>query len=170
MTISVEDRKAAIKRALVRLADLCGDAGGVRFGAADLVEASPLGTTIGELEEARLVEQVVFSSNPEPYALTMEGWFQAQRISGRFDSEEFHRRRGRLCAAMKRAVDGRQDMALLDCRQLAKDAELPEGWVWNVFEAQVLHRLDSKHRYRMRFEDGAVWVPATFGQEPVDLG
>jgi hypothetical protein len=34
----------------------------------------------------------------------------------------------------------------------------------------VLHRLDSKHRYRMRFEDGAVWVPATFGQEPLDLG
>jgi hypothetical protein len=70
---------------------------------------------------------------------------------------------------MKRAVDGRQDMALLDCRKLARDADLPEGWVWNVFEAQVLHRLDPKRRYLMRFEDGLVWVPATFGQEPVDL-
>jgi hypothetical protein len=87
MTICVEERKAAIKRALVRLADLCGDANGIRFGAADLVDASPLGTTISELQEARLVKQVVFSSNPEPYALTVEGWFQAQRISGRFDSE-----------------------------------------------------------------------------------
>ena len=169
MTISVEERKAAMKRALVRLADLCGDASGIRFGAADLVEASPLGTTIAELQEAGLVELVVFLSNPEPYALTTEGWFQAQRVSGRFDSEEFHERRGQLCAAMKRAVDGREDLALIDCRGLAREAGLPEGWVWNVFEAQVLYRLDSKQRYRMRFEDGVVWVPATFGQEPVEL-
>jgi len=56
MTIGVEDRQAAIKRALVRLADLCGDASGIRFGAADLVEASPLGTTVSELEEARVVK------------------------------------------------------------------------------------------------------------------
>ena len=42
---------------------------------------------------------------------------------------------------------------------------LPGGWVWNVFEAQVLHRLDSKRRYQMRFEDGIViWVPATLGR------
>jgi hypothetical protein len=150
----------------VRLADLCGDGSGIRFGVADLVE---LGTTMDELEEANFVEQVVFSSNPEPYAMTMEGWFQAQRVSGRFDSEEFHRRRGRLCAAMKRAVVGRHDATLVDYRKLAQDADLPEDWVWNVFEAQVLPRLDSKRRYRMRFEDGLVWVPATFGQEPVEL-
>jgi hypothetical protein len=169
MTISVGDRKAAMKRVLVRLADLWGDERQVKFGPADLVEASPLGTTIDELEDAGLVKLVLFLSNPKPYVLTTEGWFKAHQVSGRFQSEEFHQRRGRLCAAMKRAVQERDDVALLDWRDLAQDADLPGGWVWNVFEAQVLHRLDSKRRYRMRFEDGIVWVPATFGQEPVDL-
>jgi hypothetical protein len=65
MTISAEERRAAMKRVLVRLADLCGDEREIKFGEADLVEASPLRTTIGGLEEAKLVEQVVMSSNPE---------------------------------------------------------------------------------------------------------
>jgi hypothetical protein len=169
MTIHVTDRAAAVKRALVRLAALCGDGRSIRFGEADLVEAAPLRTTLHELQDAGLIRQIVFSSNPEPYILTLEGWHQAQRISGRFDSEEFQRRRGRLCAAMKLAVDGRDDVVIIDYADLAHRAELPEGWVWNILEAQVLKRLDPKGRYLIRFEDGNVYVPATFGQEPVEL-
>jgi hypothetical protein len=84
------------------------------------------------------VEQKKMSSNPEPWCLTTEGWFQAQRVSGRFDSENFQKRRGRLCAAMKRAVDGRRDHSAVGLPELAQAAELPEGWVWNVSEAQAL--------------------------------
>jgi hypothetical protein len=170
LTISVEDRSAAITRALVRLAELCGDARNLWFGEADLVAAAPLGTTIAELVDAGFVELKVMLSNPAPYVLTTEGWFQSQRVSGRLDSPDFHRRRGRLCGAMKRAVEGRQEMALLGCCALAQAAELLEGWVWNVFEAQVLYRLDAQGRYSMRFdEDGTVWVPVTFGQEPARI-
>lgn len=75
MTISVADRKAAMQRVLVRLAELCGDYRRLRFGPADLVPANPLPTTLAELEEAHLVKLVVFESGPEPYALTDEGWF-----------------------------------------------------------------------------------------------
>jgi hypothetical protein len=124
---------------------------------------------VAELEEARFVEQIAFSSNPNPYALTLDGWFEGQRVSGRFESEQFDLRRGRLCAAMKDAVKGRREEQFLECAKLAARAGLPEGWVWNVLEAQVLYRLDPKGRYHVRFENGFVYVPVTFGQEPVDV-
>jgi hypothetical protein len=169
MTIGVADRRAALKRALVRLAELCGDARSIRFGETDLLEASPLRTTIDELQDAGFIEQIAFSSNREPYALKMKGWFQAQRLSGRFDCDEFQKRRGRLCAAMKHAVNSRRDEAIIDCSDLANAVVLPDGWVWNMLERQVLHRLDPKGRYLVRFEDGNIYVPATFGQEPATL-
>jgi hypothetical protein len=167
VTISVADRKAAMQRVLVRLAELCGDYRRLRFGPADLVPANPLPTTLAELEEAHLVKLVVFESGPEPYALTDEGWFQAQRAAGHFDSAAFNDRRARVRAAMKRAVVGRRDDALLRWDELASTSEVPEGWLWNILKCGVLHRLDRKRRYWMRFEDGVLHVPATFGQEPV---
>jgi DNA-binding Lrp family transcriptional regulator len=167
VTIDRDTRDAAATRALIRLADLCGDARGLRFGEADLIAASPLRTTLAELEEAGYIRQIVFSSNPNPYTLTRDGWLESQRVSGRLESDEFHQRRGRLCAAMKRAVDGRHREAILDCAELAQEAGLPEGWVWNILEGQVLHSLDSLNRYAVRFEDGLIYVPSTFGQEPI---
>lgn len=167
MTINVDERKAAMLRALCRLADLCGDASGIDFGDKDLAPAEPLRTTLDELKGAGLIAQVVSLSNPEPFALTLEGWFTAQRVSGRFDSAEFHARRGRVCAAMKQATAGRNESAILDWRELAEAADVPDGWLWNVLDAQVLYRLDNKGRYWVRFEDGCVWVESTFGQEPV---
>jgi len=169
MTISVADRKAAIQRVLVRLAEVCGDARNIRFGPADVAPAAPFPTTLDELEQARLIEQIVFSSNPEPYVLTLDGWYEAQRAAGLLDSNAFHERRGRVCAALKGAVAGRRDDALLRWDELAAIAGVPEGWLWNILEGQVLHRLDSRDRYWVRFEDGIVYVPTTFGQEPVDL-
>ena len=169
MTIPIEERKAAIERVLMRLAELCGDERGIRFGEADILEASPERTTINELQERDLVKQVVMSSSAEPYVITTRGWFEAQRVSGNFDSDEFHRRQGRLCAAMKQAVNDRRDVALVNWRELAQAADVPPGWLWNVFEAQVLYLLDAKERYRLRFEDGIVWIPPTFGQESFEL-
>ena len=67
---------------------------------------------------------------------------------------------------MKRAVDGRHREAILDSAELAQSAGLPEGWVWNILEGQVLHRLDPLRRYSVRVENGLVYVPSTFGHEP----
>jgi hypothetical protein len=151
---------------LQHLAALCGDARGISFGEADLIDAAPLRTTMQELQDAGSVELRTFLSDPYPYALTIEGWFKAQHVSGRFDSPEFDDRRGRLCAAMKRAVPDRTEMALLTPDELAQAAGLPEGWVWNIFEANVLYRLDSHGRYRVRFENGLIYIPTTFGHTP----
>jgi hypothetical protein len=170
MTISVDERQEALKRALVLLAELCGDFKSVRFGEQDLKPASPLRTTLSELKDAGLITQIaMLGTSQSPYMLTLNGWFEAQRVSGRFDSDEFNERRGRLCAAMKKAVAGRHQREILDWRALAKLAELPPDWVWNVLDAQVLNRLDSRDRYYVRFERGNVWIETTFGQEPVSL-
>jgi len=136
MTIDVEDRRAALKRALVHLAELCGDEKGIRFGEENLVPAKPLRTTLSELREAGLAEQIVqLGSSKEPYLLTLDGWFTAQKVSGRFGSAEFDARRGRVCAAMKAVTAGRHERVLLDWRKLAAAAEVPAGWLWNVFDA-----------------------------------
>ena len=135
MTIDIGDRKAAVRRALVRLADLCGDARGIAFGEADLVPASPLPNTVAELEAAGYVKVIAFLSDPHPYALTLAGWLAAQRASGRLESEQFNDRRGRLCAALKATVKGRDHEVILEWRELAELAGLSEGWVWNILKA-----------------------------------
>ena len=65
MTVSAEDRKSAIKRVLIRLAELCGDERGITFGETTLAEVSPLRTTIDELRERGLAKLIVMLSNPE---------------------------------------------------------------------------------------------------------
>lgn len=170
MTIDVGDRTAAMKRALALLGNLCGDFMGLRFAEADLLPASPLRTTLAELKAAGLVRLAVQpGSSPNPFELTLDGWYEAQKASGRFDSDEFHQRRGRVCAAMKKATAGRNQRVIIDWRKLAAESNVPVGWLLIIFKAQVLYRLDSKGRYEVRFEPPDVWIEPTFGQEPADL-
>jgi hypothetical protein len=163
VTISASEREAAVIRVLQRLAELCGDERSVSFGTQDIEAARPLRTTIIEMKEQGLIKQVVMLSSPQPYMLTLDGWFEAQQVSARFDSDEFRKRKGRLCATMKAAVDGRDVTALMDWRELAEAANVPRGWLWNLLETQVLYQLDPKGRYRLRFEQGIVWITPTFG-------
>jgi hypothetical protein len=65
---------------------------------------------------------------------------------------------------------GRNERAIVDWRHLATEANVPADWLLNVLEAQVLHRLDPKGRYHVRFEPSNVWIEPTFGQEPVEFG
>jgi DNA-binding PadR family transcriptional regulator len=169
VTISVEKRKAAMERVLIRLAEMFWDAPRGWFGDADLAGTSPLTTTLGELEDKGWVEVVVYMSNAKPYELTKSGWYNAQRIAGRFETDEFAERRGRLCAALKGPVKGRREEAIMDCGEIAQAANIPEGWVRNVLEGQTLFLLDQERNYLVRFEDGMVTVPSTFGQLHVRL-
>ncbi len=170
MTLDVEERKAALVRVLKRLAEACADHKSIRFGEQDIAPASPVGTTLDELKDAGLIKQVAqFGSSEVPYMLTLSGWYKAQQVSGRFDSAEFNERRGQLCAAMKKFVAGRHERAIVHIDRLVAEAGLPFDWVWNMLEARVLHRLDPKGRYNVRFENRNVWIEPTFGQEPIDF-
>ena len=158
-----------MRRVLVRLSEMFWDERRGTFGEVDLVGTSPLATTLAEMQDKALCKLIMFLSNPQPYELTTHGWFTAQRVAERFDTDEFDGRRARLCAALKDAVKDRRDEALLDFREVAQRASLPVGWVWNVLEAQTLYQLDPHGRYWLRFEEGIVFVPTTLGQVEVSL-
>lgn len=107
ITADTEVRTAAARRVMILLAELSRDSQGFRFGELDLIPAEPLATTLAELKSQQLVELAVQNS-PQPWRLTLNGWLCAQRVAGYFDSDAFNERRGRLCAAMKKMVKGRQ--------------------------------------------------------------
>jgi hypothetical protein len=170
VTISVEERAAAMRRVLVRLSEEFWDNPRGFFGNVDLANAAPLATTVAEMEGKGLCRLAMFLSNPRPYELTCSGWFEAQRIAGRFETADFNERRARLCAALKGAVKGRSNDAVLTISELAQLASVPEGWVLNVLEAQTLDNLSPQHGYGLQVLDrGAVIVPTTFGQIEVTL-
>lgn len=170
MTLSVDDRREALRRAGVWLANECGDHKSIRFGEDDFALAQPLRTTIGELKDAGYIKQIAqLGSSTTPFMLTLAGWVKAQELSGRFASDEFNERRGRLCATLKQFVAGRHARAIVHIDHVVAQSSLPFDWVWNMLEANVLHRLDPKGRFDVRFEGRNVWIDLTFGQEPVDL-
>jgi hypothetical protein len=167
VTISEPKRKAAITRVLVRLAEKFWDEQRGYFGDADLDGTSPLGTTLDEMKDMRWIELVHFlPGNSQPYALTVRGWSQAQDVAGHFKTDDFADRRGRLCAALKATIKlkGRGDESMVDYREVALAAAVPDGWVWNILESQTLVSLDFDRNYNVRFEGGNVTVPSTFGQ------
>jgi hypothetical protein len=135
-----------------------------------LAQAKPLQTTIADLKDSGYIKQVAqFGSSDVPFLLTLEGWFKAQEVSGRFASAEFDERRGRLCATLKGFIAGRHARAIVHIDRVVAESGLPFDWVWNMLEARVLRRLDPKGRFDVRFESRNVWIEPTFGQEPIDL-
>jgi hypothetical protein len=97
MTISVEDRKAAIQRVLLRLSEMYWESPPGFFDEADLQDTALFETTLTEMREAFLLEE-----HPPLYRLTAHGWFMSQRQVGRFETPEFEHRRGTLCKVPKR--------------------------------------------------------------------
>jgi hypothetical protein len=170
MTLDVEERRAAIVRALVWLANECADHKSIRFGEQELSAATPLRTTLAELKDAGFVKQIAqHRSSASPFMLTLDGWYAAQEVSGRFTSTEFDLRRGRLCATLKKFVAGRRERSIVHIDHVVTESALPFDWVWNMLEARVLYGLDPRGRYDVRFENRNVWIEPTFGQEPADL-
>jgi hypothetical protein len=124
MTLSPAERRAAIDRVLTLIAERWGDADLLfHLGARTIAAARPMRTTLEELKDKGYIKRAV-SGDDEPYELTPEGWFEAQKVSGRFASAEFDERRARLFSAMKRLVDGRDREVLVGWRELA-EARLP---------------------------------------------
>ena len=57
----------------------------------------------------------------------------------------------------------------MDCAEVAELAGLPEGWVRNVIETRTLFALQPRRGYYLRYQNGLVYVPSTFGQVEVTL-
>ena len=74
-----------------------------------------------------------------------------------------------MAAALKQVVKGRELDGFTVLKDLASAAELPDGWVWNAVQGNLLDlRFPSSGFYLRGFEDGIgchLQVPRTFGLE-----
>jgi hypothetical protein len=127
-----------------------------------------LQTTLYELQGKGWVHVQEYFGGRD-YVLMKLGWFEAQRISGYFEIPEGMERLSRLLAALKDAVKGRREKALVECEEIALAANLPEEWVRNMVESQALACLHPERSYWLSVDDGLIAVPPTFGQEIVEL-
>jgi hypothetical protein len=165
MTLSERDRLANLEAALSLMMEEVGDK------AIDVTLFDPKAATFGgiyqttwkDLERRRWVE-----GHREKYRLTGRGWIRALQRLG----TQFVERLRRLAGTLKYYVKGRNNDEVVALSEVARDANLPEGWVFNVIEVNLLDKLSRKFR-----ASGATWsekgrlvlIPCDFGIDPVDI-
>jgi len=96
------------------------------------------------------------------YQLTGSGWLEAFKCTGQLDTPEFKERFGRLNAVLKRLVDGRKQEAFAQTQEVAAQARIPEGWLYNVLESRIWEQ--EQHRRGAALDDSKtmVVVPIAF--------
>ena len=151
MTISTTDRRRNFLRTLVVMVTVVADRAvmHVRFEPGQKPVEATLPTTWDELQQRGIVSDKSTLTRPQ-YSLTPDGW--ADGLVSR-PPDDLQERCGRLAAALKQVVKGRE----------------PDGWVCNAVQGNLLDlRFPSSGFYLRGFEDGIVChlqVPRTFGLE-----
>ncbi len=137
------------------------------FDPSDSDLAGVLRTTWEELLGAEYVEQI-----GTRYRLTPKGWLVAIEASRGAASKEHQERLGRVLAAMKKRVKGREEPDVVELRTLAQQSGEPEGWIFNVVDSRASSSLQSGRVGASWFgnERGRlVEIPVNFNLEPVDI-
>ena len=167
MTISTTDRRRDFLRTLVVMVTVVADRAvmHVRFEPGQKPVEATLPTTWDELQQRGIVSDKSTLTRPQ-YSLTPDGW--ADGLVSR-PPDDLQERCGRLAAALKQVVKGRELDGFTVLKDLASAAELPDGWVCNAVQGNLLDlRFPSSGFYLRGFEDGFVChlqVPRTFGLE-----
>jgi hypothetical protein len=168
MTLAKQDRGENLKNALRLLLQELGDE------AIDLKLFDPLqpplaevvlSTTWDELESRAFIETVV----PNVLALTGRGWIAALFASGELHSPAFQERIGIAFRTMKTYVGGRSNAQLVSLRHLARDTDLPEGWLFNVVEGRYLEEVSKRRGAGWLKKGRVIAIPVGFNVEPTDL-
>lgn len=167
MTISVADRRQDFLDTLLITVATVGDGLVLdfEFTPGKPPTKSTLLTTWDELLQRGFTTDM--SSPVEAhYQLTARGWVQGTLVDPPATLDEWC---GRLAGSLKACVRGRQHDGLTVLKDLVDDCGLPEGWVWNAVEGDLLARRFPGRGYHLpRFMDGIachLQVPRTFGQE-----
>jgi len=121
-------------------------------------------TTWDELVGHGWVEEVELIGK---YRFTGTGWLGALRLTGELYDSDFEDKLGKALCAMKAHVKGRARSALASLRQIAEEARLPEGFVYNIIESRLVEqhhgRTGAKWKGRM------ILIPRDFDIEPTNL-
>ena len=165
MTLSKDARRQNLDEAILLLMDaLHGRSIMEVFIDERSVDPRILPTTWGELKERGLVKE---TNSRYTYVLSGPGWIKGLKLRGKFDSDKLNVMTGGLCAALKDRVKGRQDEAFVQVAQLAADSGLPEAFIRNAVESDLIReKFGTKGA---RWASGSlnfIVVPVGFGMEP----
>ena len=167
MSLSKEDRLKNIKDALKIMLDRLGERGMyVEFFSPQDPSFSNIHSTTWQEMERRGLIRGHHMQQSDSYDMCGPGWFYAMELAGKLDTPEFNERFGKLSAAVKRKVDGRQQRQPTTVEALAQETALPAHWIYNIIKSNVWrHR---NHRIGVEFDhQEVVWIPSDFNMEPL---
>jgi hypothetical protein len=105
------------------------------------------------------------------YRLTAKGWLTALQSSDAASSSDFQKRLGRVLAAMKAYVKGRQESAVISLQDLSTQSGEAEGFIFNIVESKASSTGNERTGAKW-FQDAKgrlVEIPVDFNLEPVDI-
>jgi len=165
MTLSRDARRKNLEDALLILMD---DVGSQTFLTAFINERSLdsriLPTTWLELKNQYLVREAMYGSGY--YTLTGSGWIAGLKLLNQFDTPEMKLRAGKLCAALKDRVKGRQYEQMATVGEIATKADLSEDFVRDAIESDLIRELFGTKGAGWAAPDGR----GKFIEIPVDFG
>jgi hypothetical protein len=142
MSISNNERREDKRRTLCLMLERLGDLPIYAYG----VEPSDSGftdvfqTTWRELLDDGLIDDKRSTMQHPVFRLTNHGWVRALTLSGAVDSVELRERCTKLARALKAVVKGRKSHydEFVGVEDVATDAGLPDGWVYNAIKSRLL--------------------------------
>ncbi len=102
------------------------------------------------------------------YRLTGKGWVEGLWRTGAGRDRKLLDRLGRLSAKLKRYVKGRGTDVTVELAKLARDVQLPEGWVFNAVESNAFEILQERRGVTWKEQGLLVRIPLNFGTELLD--
>jgi hypothetical protein len=105
------------------------------------------------------------------YRLTGTGWLGALRLTKQLGDQRFLDSVGRALGAMKAHIkaSGRKNAALVPLKQIAGEAGLPEGFVYNLIESRLVEEHHGRTGAKWRDKGRMILIPRDFNIEPADL-
>ena len=109
-------------------------------------------TTWKDLVRRGLVKEHTFNR----YQLTGHGWISALKLCGKFDSQEFKEKAGKLRAALRKSLrksplGDRKTDERVTMVYLQNETGLPESFIYNAIDSHLLY-----HLFNMR---DVQWAP-----------
>src|ERR1022692_774462 len=136
MTISNKDRSENVSLALRLL--------GNRFGGErvdGLIDSDdPVFNNVLPTTRKSLTDQGLLSEVPWGYRLTGRGWMEALNATGKLCDGQTKVNLGNLCAKLKKRIKqtARTEEGLVLIDELVTETGLPEYWIYNVIERQLI--------------------------------
>jgi len=170
MTLSKEERWKNLEESILLLMDnLHGESFLARFIDDWAVDSRILATTWKLLKDRGLVRQT--GNAQRYYTLSGYGWITGLKLLDKFDTPEMRGKTGKLCAALKDKVKGRQFEQVAHVQEIAIAAGLDQDFVRDAIESNLIGELFGIQGAEWHSYDGRgafILIPVDFGQEPLD--